>query len=142
MWSFKRMFANEWFRSEQNDRQQHDSAREQKIIQIRTQPFDVSDRTFEREVLQKRWPMMVYFWAHWCGPCRAIYPAIEELSEEYRYKLEVARIDVDDNAKTPKRYRLESIPTLIFFKSGNVAEMIVGAVSKSQIRAAIDQVVA
>jgi len=85
---------------------------------------------------------MVYFWAHWCGPCRAIYPAIEELSEEYRYKLEVARIDVDDNAKTPKRYRLESIPTLIFFKSGNVAEMIVGAVSKSQIRAAIDQVVA
>lgn len=103
--------------------------------------IEVSDSVFEQEVLQSETPVLVDFWAPWCGPCRAIAPVIEELSSEYEGKLKVAKCNVDDNPQTPARYGIRAIPTLIVFKGGNVTEQITGAVAKSQIAAAVDKVV-
>lgn len=102
---------------------------------------EISDGTFEQEVLQSDVPVLVDFWAPWCGPCRAIAPVIEELTSEYAGKVKMAKCNVDDNPKTPSRYGIRAIPTLIIFKGGNVSEQITGAVAKSQIAAAIDKVV-
>ncbi len=104
--------------------------------------MEVSDGNFEQEVLQSDVPVLVDFWAPWCGPCRAIAPLIDELSGDYAGKLKVAKCNVDENPKTPSRYGIRAIPTLIIFKGGNVSEQITGAVAKSQISAAIDKVVA
>ena len=103
--------------------------------------LEINDSTFDQDVLQSDLPVLVDFWAPWCGPCRAIAPVVEELSSEYTGKLKVAKCNVDDNPKTPSRYGIRAIPTLIIFKSGNVSEQITGAVAKSQISAAIDKVV-
>lgn len=103
--------------------------------------MEISDGTFEQEVLQSDIPVLVDFWAPWCGPCRAIAPVIEELNTEYAGKVKMAKCNVDDNPKTPSRYGIRAIPTLIIFKGGNVSEQITGAVAKSQIAAAIDKVV-
>ncbi len=103
--------------------------------------FEITDGTFEDEVLKSDTPVLVDFWAPWCGPCRAIAPVIEELSGEYEGKLRVAKCNVDDNPKTPSRYGIRAIPTLIIFKDGNVSEQITGAVAKSQITAAIEKAV-
>lgn len=103
--------------------------------------IEINDNTFEQEVLQSDVPVLVDFWAPWCGPCRAIAPVIDELSGEYEGKLKVAKCNVDDNPKTPGRYGIRAIPTLIIFKGGNVSEQITGAVAKSQITAAVDKVV-
>ena len=103
---------------------------------------EISDSTFDQEVLQSEVPVLVDFWAPWCGPCRAIAPVIEELSGDYAGKLKVAKCNVDDNPKTPGKYGIRAIPTLILFKNGNVSEQITGAVAKSQITAAIDKAVA
>jgi len=104
--------------------------------------MEVSDGNFEQEVLQSDVPVLVDFWAPWCGPCRAIAPLIDELSGDYAGKLKVAKCNVDENSKTPSRYGIRAIPTLIIFKGGNVSEQITGAVAKSQISAAIDKAVA
>ncbi len=101
--------------------------------------IEISDSTFEQEVLQSEVPVLVDFWAPWCGPCRAIAPIVEELANEYADKLRVAKCNVDDNPKTPSRYGIRAIPTLIIFKGGNVSEQITGAVAKSQIAAAVDK---
>jgi thioredoxin 1 len=101
--------------------------------------IEISDSTFEQEVLQSDVPVLVDFWAPWCGPCRAIAPVVDELANEYADKLKVAKCNVDDNPKTPSRYGIRAIPTLIIFKSGNVSEQITGAVAKSQIAAAVDK---
>ncbi len=103
--------------------------------------LEISDGTFDQDVLQSDVPVLVDFWAPWCGPCRAIAPVVEELCSEYTGKLKVAKCNVDDNPKTPSRYGIRAIPTLIIFKGGNVSEQITGAVAKSQIAAAIDKVV-
>jgi thioredoxin 1 len=103
--------------------------------------LEINDSSFEQEVIQSSTPVLVDFWAPWCGPCRAIAPVIEELSTEYAGKLKVAKCNVDDNPKTPSRFGIRAIPTLIIFKAGNVSEQITGAVAKSQIAAAIDKVV-
>jgi thioredoxin 1 len=102
---------------------------------------EITDSTFEQEVLQASVPVLVDFWAPWCGPCRAIAPVIDELCGEYGEKLKVFKCNVDDNPKTPSRYGIRAIPTLIIFKGGNVSEQITGAVAKSQIAAAIDKAV-
>ena len=103
--------------------------------------LEISDATFEQEVLQSDIPVLVDFWAPWCGPCRAIAPVIEELNTEYAGKVKMVKCNVDDNPKTPSRYGIRAIPTLIIFKGGNVNEQITGAVAKSQIAAAIDKAV-
>ena len=100
---------------------------------------EITDSTFEQEVLQSEVPVLVDFWAPWCGPCRAIAPVVDELANEYADKLRVAKCNVDDNPKTPSRYGIRAIPTLIIFKGGNVSEQITGAVAKSQIAAAVEK---
>jgi thioredoxin 1 len=102
--------------------------------------IEISDGIFDQEVLKSDLPVLVDFWAPWCGPCRAIAPVIEELSAEYTDKLKFAKCNVDDNPKTPSQFGIRAIPTLIIFKAGKVSEQITGAVSKSQIAAAINKV--
>ncbi len=99
--------------------------------------LQVTDGTFEQEILKANMPAMVDFWAGWCGPCRAIAPVVEELAKEYAGRVKIAKMNVDENSKTPVKYGIRAIPTLILFKDGNVVDQITGAVSKSQIDNAI-----
>jgi thioredoxin 1 len=114
-----------------------------KLMPISTQeermsePIHVSDADFEAEILKSDIPAMVDFWAAWCGPCRAIAPVVEELAREYAGKVKVGKMNVDENAKTPTKYGIRAIPTLIIFKSGQVVEQITGAVSRSIIENAL-----
>ena len=101
------------------------------------EPLQVSDASFEDEILKSELPVLVDFWAAWCGPCRAIAPTVEELAREYQGKVKVAKMNVDENAKTPAKYSIRAIPTLIVFKGGQVVEQITGAVSKSVIENAL-----
>ncbi|MBU0704265.1 MAG: thioredoxin [Chloroflexi bacterium] len=91
-----------------------------------TKPFEVTDDTFESEVLQAAEPTLVDFWAAWCGPCRMVAPVVEEIAGEYEGKLRVAKLDVDSNQQTPGRYGIQGIPTLILFKDGAEMTRIVG----------------
>lgn len=102
----------------------------------------VSDESFQSEVLQSNIPVLIDFWAPWCGPCRAISPIVEELAGEYSGRLKVVKMNVDDNQATPARFGVRGIPNLILFKGGEVKDQIVGAVPKSQLVKAIDRVVA
>ncbi|MFM8411469.1 MAG: thioredoxin, partial [Alphaproteobacteria bacterium] len=92
---------------------------------------EVSDATFDAEVLRSATPVLIDFWAPWCGPCRAIAPVVEELAREYAGKVKVVKMNVDDNPQTPAKYGVRGIPNLIVFKGGQVAEQIVGAVPKA-----------
>jgi thioredoxin 1 len=89
-------------------------------------PMEVTDDTFEEEVLEASEPTLVDFWAAWCGPCRMVAPIVEEIAEEYEDKLRVAKMDVDKNKQTPMKYGVQGIPTLILFKDGSEAARIVG----------------
>jgi thioredoxin 1 len=103
---------------------------------------EVSDATFEREVLQSEIPVLVDFWATWCGPCRALAPTIEELATEYSGRLKVAKMDVDHNQGTPMRYNIRGIPALLLFKGGKIVDQIVGYVPKETIARSVSKVVA
>ena len=98
----------------------------------------VTDDSFEAEVLQSEHPVLVDYWAEWCGPCKMIAPILDEVSTEYAGKLKVAKLNIDDNQKTPAKYGIRGIPTLMLFKRGNVEATKVGALSKSQLTAFID----
>ncbi len=98
----------------------------------------VSDAEFEDLVLNAALPVLVDFWAEWCGPCKMIAPVLKEISEEYSGKMQIAKLNIDDNPATPPRYGIRGIPTLMLFKNGNVEATKVGAVSKSQLAAFID----
>jgi len=98
----------------------------------------VTDDTFETEVLQSTLPVLVDYWAEWCGPCKAIAPVLEEVAKEYDGRLRVAKLDIDSNAATPPKYGIRGIPTLMLFKNGNIEATKVGALSKSQLTAFID----
>jgi len=98
----------------------------------------VTDDTFEPEVLKAQLPVLVDYWAEWCGPCKAIAPVLEEIAKEYNGKLKIAKVDVDANTEIPKKYNIRGIPTLMLFKNGNMEAMKVGAMSKSQLTAFLD----
>ena len=98
----------------------------------------VSDATFEPEVLKSDVPVLVDYWAEWCGPCKAIGPVLDEVAKEYSGKLKVAKVNVDENQETPKKYGVRGIPTLMLFKNGNVEAQKVGSLSKSQLTAFLD----
>jgi thioredoxin 1 len=95
-------------------------------------PIELSSKNFESEVLKSDVPVMVDFWATWCGPCRMIAPIVEELATEYEGKAKVAKLDVDSNQDIAMNYRILSIPNLLFFKDGKVVDQIIGAVPKKQ----------
>lgn len=95
--------------------------------------LDVMDATFEKEVLQSEIPVLVDFWAVWCGPCHLITPIIESIAESHKGKLKVAKLNVDENMKTSSRYGVMSIPTLLLFKGGVVRETVVGALPQDKI---------
>ena len=98
----------------------------------------VTDDSFEQEVLQSNDPVLVDYWADWCGPCKMIAPVLDEIAEEYDGKIKVAKLNIDENPNTPPRYGIRGIPTLMLFKEGEVEATKVGAVSKSQLTAFID----
>jgi thioredoxin 1 len=93
----------------------------------------LQDATFDKEVLKSDVPVLVDFWAVWCGPCKAIAPAVEQLASEYKGKVKVAKMDVDEHQQVPQQYGIRSIPTLLVFKGGRVVDTIVGAVPKAKL---------
>jgi thioredoxin 1 len=97
--------------------------------------LQVTDDNFDAEIVNSDLPVMVDFWAEWCGPCRMVAPVVEELAKEYEGKIKVAKMDVDKNRQTPAKFGIRNIPTLILFKGGEVANTIVGAQPKSSIEA-------
>jgi len=99
----------------------------------------LTDTNFKEEVLESRLPVLVDFWATWCGPCKMIAPIIEEVAKEYAGKIKVGKLNVDDSPATATRYGIMSIPTLIFFKNGRVMEQVVGALSRIDLKRKIDE---
>lgn len=100
---------------------------------------DVTDSTFEDEVLNADKPVLVDYWAEWCGPCKMTAPILDEISDENADKLKVAKLNIDENPNTPPKYGVRGIPTLMLFKSGNVEATKVGALSKAQLQAFIEE---
>jgi thioredoxin 1 len=98
----------------------------------------VTDETFEPEVLKSDTPVLVDYWAEWCGPCKSIAPMLDEVAKEYEGRLKIAKINVDENQQTPAKFGIRGIPTLMLFKNGNVEATRVGALSKSQLTAFLD----
>lgn len=98
----------------------------------------VGDDDFENEVLQSQTPVLVDYWAEWCGPCRMIAPYIDQIAEEYQGKLKVAKLDIEANKKTPMQFGIRGIPTLMIFKGGSVEATKVGAVNKKQLEEFVD----
>jgi thioredoxin 1 len=100
---------------------------------------EVNDKNFSLEVLQSDLPVLVDFWATWCGPCKSIAPIIDDLAKEYAGKVKVAKLNVDENPATPSQYGVRGIPTLILFKGGKILEQIVGAVPKTRLVSIIEK---
>jgi len=99
---------------------------------------NVTDDSFSQDVLDSDTPVLVDYWAEWCGPCKMIAPALEEIASEYSGRIKVCKLNIDENSATPPKYGIRGIPTLMLFKGGNVEATKVGALSKSQLAAFID----
>jgi thioredoxin 1 len=104
--------------------------------------LEVTDANFDQEVLQSAQPVLVDFWAVWCGPCKAISPIVDGVAATYAGKLKVAKVNVDQNSATPSRYNVRGIPTLLFFKGGQVADQVVGFVSQEVIEEKVKHLLA
>jgi thioredoxin 1 len=102
----------------------------------------LNDENFKKEVLDSKQPCLVDFWAEWCGPCRRVAPVVEEIAKEFEGKIKVGKLNVDEGGKTASSYGVMSIPTLMFFKDGQVVEQIVGAVSKAELKEKIGEYLA
>jgi thioredoxin 1 len=98
----------------------------------------ITDTTFENEVIESKTPVLVDFWAQWCGPCKAIAPILEDLAQKYQGKIKIAKLDVDNNPGTPPKFGVRGIPTLILFKDGQVQATQVGLLSKNELMAFLD----
>lgn len=103
-----------------------------------SQLVQLSDESFKKEVLESDLPVLVDFWAEWCGPCKLIAPIVEEIAQEYKERLKVAKLNVDENSKTATQFGIRGIPTLLLFKDGLALEQIIGAVPKNHITAKLD----
>ena len=101
--------------------------------------LQLTDSSFEKEVLQTNVPVLVDFWAPWCGPCRMIAPILDEISKEYGEKVKIAKLNTDENQGAAARYKISAIPTLLFFKNGKVIDQMVGVHSKNEIKKRLDQ---
>lgn len=100
--------------------------------------LQVTDATFASEVLNSQIPVLVDFWAPWCGPCRAMGPVLDELSKDYEGKIKICKMNVDENTVTPAQYGVRSIPTMVLIKNGQIAEQIIGAVPKESLKKVLD----
>ena len=105
------------------------------------QPIEITDATFEEEVLNADTPVLVDFWADWCAPCKIIAPIVEELAEEYDGKVKFGKVDVDSNPKVATNYGIRGIPTLLIFKAGEPVDQVVGAVSKSVLKQRLEEAI-
>ena len=101
--------------------------------------YTISDDSFDSDVLKSDTPVLVDYWAEWCGPCKMITPILEEIATEYEGRIKVAKLNIDDNPNTPPKFGIRGIPTLMLFKNGEVEATKVGALSKSQLTAFLDQ---
>ena len=106
-----------------------------------TAVLEVSDATFDSEVLQSEQPVLVDFWAVWCGPCKMIGPIVDQVAESYSGRLKVAKVNVDQNGATPSRYGIRRMPALLFFKGGKVADQIVGYVPREVIEEKVNRLI-
>jgi thioredoxin 1 len=111
-------------------------------VQIMAKPRDVSDTTFDQEVIKATKPVLVDFWAPWCGPCRMVAPVVEELAQEYDGKVEFVKLNTDDNPNTAVKYGIRSIPTLLVFKGGEPVGQIIGFRPKSDLKQRLDAALA
>ena len=103
---------------------------------------EVTDQSFEQDVLESSVPVLVDFWAEWCGPCKMLTPTVEKVASEYEGKAKVVKLNIDDNNQVPQRYGIKSIPTLILFKNGSEADRTIGLTSKDSIARMIDRALA
>jgi thioredoxin 1 len=101
----------------------------------------LQDSTFDKEVLKSDIPVLVDFWAVWCGPCKAIAPTVEELAKQYKGKVKVAKMDVDEHQQVPQQYGIRSIPTLLLFKGGRVVDTIIGAVPRAKLEESLNKAI-
>jgi len=101
--------------------------------------IELSDANFDEQVLKSNLPVLVDFWASWCGPCRMVAPVVEEIAKEYTGRVKVGKLNVDDNPDTTSKYQIRSIPTLILFKEGKIKAQTIGAQPKEMLKAFIDQ---
>lgn len=104
--------------------------------------IQLTDDSFDKDVLQSKEPVLVDFWAPWCGPCRMLAPLVEELAKEYTGKIRVTKLNTDENPNAASRFKISAIPTLLFFKDGKVVEELVGVHSKADIKKTLDSLIA